>query len=54
MVKISVIAQTKRPKRREINQKDVKKCEIELLNKHYNVLTVSQRDFVDKTFKGYS
>ena len=28
------------------------KCEIELLNKHYNVLTISQRDFVDKTFKG--
>ena len=27
------------------------KCEIEL-NKHYNVLTISQRDFVDKTFKG--
>ena len=30
----------------------LKKCETELLNKHYNVLTVSQRDFVDKTFKG--
>ena len=40
------------PMAREIKQKMLKKCETELLNKHYNVLTVSQRDFVDKTFKG--
>ena len=40
------------PKAREINQNMLKNCETELLNKHYNVLTDSQRDFVDKIFKG--
>ena len=35
-----------------IRKQMLNKCERELLNKHYNVLTVSQRNFVDKIFKG--
>ena len=54
--KMSMIVNNPNPREnhmaREINQKMLKKCETELLNKHYNDLTVSQREFVDKTFKG--